>query len=355
MGQGASVKYRLLQWLACPSCRGQDLRLETARTRTIPVSPGLFTPAENELPGVDLENGVETEVIEGALHCGDCGAAFPIREGVPRMMPADAQEGPATAHRWTTFDSARPEWEENFLDLADPLQPKDFLGRLVLDAGCGYGRHAYFAARFGAEVIALDSSGDAVGAAAENTRSMSRVHVVQGSIYQPPLKDGIVDLCYSFGVLHHLDEPDRAFDALGSVVRNGGRLSLWVYGPRQGLTLHFSNALRGATAGMAPETQHGLSRNIARFLRLFSHTPYRLLGSVPVAGSVVRHLPVHDHHQWPFDVVVADVWDRLRIPVRHWFPREKLELMFTNAGYADVHVSRRVRNTETFRATGVRR
>ncbi len=349
------MKYRLLQWLACPACRGVDLRLETRRTRSVPITRGHFTPAEGEVPGVDLAAGREEEVMEGTLHCGDCGAHYPIRDGIPRMMPAGAAEGPATAHRWTTFDTARPEWEENFLDLSDPLVPGDFLGRLVLDAGCGYGRHAYFAARFGAEVIALDSSGDAVGAAAENTRSSSRVHAIQGSVYQPPLREGIVDLCYSYGVLHHLDDPDAAFEALGATVRTGGRLSLWVYGPRKGLTLHVSNALRGATAGMSPETLHGFSRNVARFLRLFSHTPYRVLGSVPVAGTVVRHLPVHDHHQWPFDVVVADVWDRLRIPVRHWFPREKLELMFTNAGYADVHVTRRVRNNETFRATGIRR
>ena len=56
-----------------------------------------------------------------------------------------------------------------------------------------------------------------------------------------------------------------------------------------------------------------------------------------------------------FDVVVADIYDRLRIPVRRWFTREQLDSMLGNAGYADVQVSRRVRNNETFRATGVKR
>ena len=349
------VKYRLLQWLACPRCRAHDLTVETRRTRTRAVTHGHFTPGETDLPGVDLGALEEQEIIEGALHCADCGAIYPVRDGIPRMLLDDASEGPDTAHRWTTFEAAHAEWEDSFLDLAAPLKPDDFIGRLVLDGGCGYGRHAYYAARYGAEVVALDSSGDALVAARRNTDGLNRVHLVQGSLDHPPFREQVFDLAYCFGVLHHLEEPKRAFDALGEVVRPGGTLAVWVYGHRQGLTLLLNNAMRGATTAMAPDELHRMSQWIARGLRLFSHTPYRLFSEVPVAGSVVRRLPVHDHHRWPFDVVVADIYDRLRIPVRHWFSREQLEVLLTDAGYADVRVSRRVRNNESFRAQGTRR
>lgn len=349
------MKRRLLQWMACPECRSPDLTLETRRTEQRPVTRGHFTPDEGEPPGVNLANREETEILEGAIHCSACASSWPIVDGIPRMLGAEDAEGPRTAHRWTTFDSAVSEWEENFLDLASPLQPGDFLGKVVLDAGCGYGRHAYFAARYGAEVIALDSSGDAVAATAANTRDLGRVHVIQGSLLKPPLREQGVDLAYSYGVLHHIEQPERAFEAIGEVVRAGGQVSVWVYGPRQGVTLLASNAIRGMTTAMDPEDLHRMSRMVARGLRLFSHTPYVLLHSVPVAGDVVRHLPVHDHHRWPFDVVVADIYDRLRIPVRHWFTQAQLEVLLTDAGYADVRVSRRVRNNESFRALGTRR
>lgn len=349
------MKYRLLQWLRCPVCRSGGLTLETTRTETRRAHVGQFTPGERELPGVDLERGAEQEVLEGALHCGGCAAVYPIRDGIPRMLPPGAEAGPSSGHRLTRIDPQEQAWEDNFRDLSEPLQPEDFLGRLVLDAGCGFGRHAMHAARFGAEVVALDSSVDAVVSAARNCADLSRVHVVQGDILHAPLVDGAFDLVYSFGVLHHLEQPHDAFVALGQLVRPGGRLALWVYGPRAGLTRHVSNALRGMTASMEPEELQRFSTWIARGLRLFSHTPYRVLGSVPVAGPVVSHLPVHDHHQWPFDVVVADIYDRLRIPVRHWFTGEQLETWLTEAGYADIHVARRVRNNETFRAIGTRR
>jgi SAM-dependent methyltransferase len=348
------VKYRLLSWLCCPGCRSEDLRLETFSARTTLVTRGHFEQQENP-PGVDLERGEEQEVIEGALHCGGCVEVFPIRGGIPRMMLSDSVAGPPSRHNETPLDVGRPEWEQNFQDLAKPLAPEDFLGKLVLDAGCGFGRHTFFAARYGAEVVGMDSSASGVEAAHRNTSHLVRAHVVQADVYRPPFRDATFDLAYSFGVLHHLDRPLEAFKVLGEMVRPGGRLSLWVYGPRQGASLTVNKLLRGVTTEMTPEDLEGLSRGIARGLRLFSHTPYRLLRHIPVAHSVVSHLPIHDHHQWPFDVVVADIYDRLRTPVHHWFKGEELEQLFTDDGYADVLVTRRVRNNETFRATGIRR
>lgn len=349
------MKHRLLQWLACPSCRSPHLALQTRRAENRPTYIGLFEPEEADLPGLDLGRREEIEVIEGALHCQGCGAVYPIREGVPRMLPRGVEEGASSAHRWTTFDTAYPAWEDSFLDYAAPLKPPDFLGKLVLDAGCGFGRHAYYAARYGAEVVAMDAGGDAIASAAANTQHLSRVHLVQGDLRHPPFREECFDMVLSFGVLHYLDQPDEALATLTGVLRAGGRLSVWVYGPRQGTTAAATNALRGAASGLEPEELHRVSSVIASGLRVFSHTPYKILQHVPIAKSIVSHLPVHDHHKWPYPVVVADIYDRIRNPVRHWFTHEELEVWFTEKGFLDVAVTRRVKNNETFRATGVRR
>ena len=348
------MKYRLLQWLACPSCRSTDLRLETVKARTVPASRGYFEPNE-DVPGVDLELGEEQEILEGALHCSLCAAVYAIRDGIPRMMLADTESGPPSRHYETQLDASLPEWEQQFNELASPLAPPDFLGKLVLDAGCGFGRHLFFAARYGAEVIGLDSSEDGVESAKRNTNTLNRVHIVQGDLHQPPFREGCFDLTYAYGVLHHVPDPLDAFKVLGTTLKAGGRISLFVYGPRQGMTLAINNAIRGITKDLSAENLETFSRSIARSLRLFSHTPYRLLQHIPIAKDAVSHLPVHDHHQWPFDVVVADIYDRLRVPVTHWFTGEELEGLLADDGYVDVQVTRRVRNNETFRATGIRR
>jgi len=349
------LKYDLVKWLACPECRGGALALQTTKVqRRERFTAVVLAEGGAHEGGEDARRAVD-EVIEGALSCEACGLVYPIRDGVPRLMPSDAQPGPPTHHRFTDFDTAVPEWETNFLDIAAPLVPESFLGKTVLDAGCGFGRHAFFAARYGAEVVALDSSPDAVESTRRNTEKLANVHVVQGDIYRPPFREGVFDLTYSFGVLHHLEEPFEAFKVLSRTLKAGGRLSLFVYGPRQGASAAASNALRGVTAELEADKLEMVSRGIARGLRVFSHTPYRLLNGLPIASTVVKHLPVHDHHRWPFGVVVADVYDRLRVPVRHWFTGETLEGWMAGEGYADVQVSRRVRNNETFRATGIRR
>lgn len=338
------MKRRLVQWLACPACGG-DLSLSPGRSQKAGSWHSHWARGEER---------DDLEILEGSLQCA-CGLCYPVVEGIPRLLPEGVAAGPGTGHRWTEFQEAVPQFEENFQDLSQPLRSADWAGKRVLDAGCGFGRHAFFAARYGAEVVAFDHSPEAVASAAKNLGEHQRAHVVQGDMHRPPFKKGIFDLVYSFGVLHHLNDSRGAFRTLDELLTAGGRMSLWVYGPRQGLTRIVTGALRGATSQMTPEQLHNFSRLIAVNLRVFSHAPYVYFGALPGLKGVVSHLPVHDHHRWPFGVVVADVYDRLRVPVTGYFTGEELERWYAEAGYADIQVTRKVGNNESFRATGIKR
>ena len=99
-----------------------------------------------------------------------------------------------------------------------PIEPAFFKDKLVLDAGCGIGRHAFFAAAYGAkEVIGIDLS-DAVDTAFENVGHLPNAHIVQADIYDPPFRrataGGDFDFIYSIGVLHHLPDPESGLRSL---------------------------------------------------------------------------------------------------------------------------------------------
>jgi len=349
------VKFRLLEWLACPACRCEDLTLEPTKTVSTLTFRGCWEDSEVDLDGLSVENRELTEIEEGKITCDSCGANYPITSGIPRMNTPGQISESSTGHKLTQFDGAAPEYEANFSDMTAPLTSGDFIGKLVLDVGCGFGRHSYFAAQYGAEVVAMDSSSEAVEAAAANCKSFSRVHAVQGDLFNPPLKRSIFDIAFCFGVLHHIDQPEEGFKKLKELICPSGKLQVWVYGPRQGALAHVSKWLRGTAAEMDDDSLQRLSIGLASSLRAFSHTPYRLLRHTPLLNSIVTHLPAHDHHKWPFDVVVADVYDRLRIPVTAWIKGEELERWYGDDGYADISVTRRVRNNESFRGTGTRR
>jgi len=349
------LKYRVLDWLACPACRWPDLALKVIKATSEETWAGAWEDGERQLPGLDHGGRSLVDILEGELSCPQCSATYPISDGVPRMLPSGDPGGPGTGHRWTRFHGEAPEYEENFRDMTAPLQPSDFLGRLVLDAGCGFGRHAFYAARYGAEVVAMDSSADAIASCRENCKRLPRVHVIQGDLHRPPLRSEVFDMVLCMGVLHHLPSPHEGFQAMHHLLKVSGRLMVWVYGPRQGTIKVVSGALHGAAASLEDEQLHTFSHALATGIRLFSHTPYVALKGVPVLSSVVTHLPVHDHHKWPFDVLVADIYDRLRVPVTAYITGEELERWFADDGYADIQVTRRVRNNESFRGTGVRR
>ncbi|MFH1748826.1 MAG: methyltransferase domain-containing protein [Planctomycetota bacterium] len=204
----------LLNLLCCPSCGG-DL--------------GLAGTPEMDPDG---------HAMTGELRCRSCGAAYPIRRGIPRFVP-DVQEREVSA----TVTGFGYEWchvnaqiEDNlfnatgtFLDFLQPVQPEYFQGRVVLDAGCGNGRFSYWSQRFGAKTVVGVDLSDSVEAAFHNTRMFPNVLILQADLLALPFKSAF-DYAFSVGVLHHTADPRRSFDSMVRRVKPGGGVSAWVYG-----------------------------------------------------------------------------------------------------------------------------
>jgi SAM-dependent methyltransferase len=204
------MKQKLLQYLACPECGGEIRLLSIAK-----------------------QEGAE--ILEGELECVGCAARFPVTRGVARFAALNAveEEKAATAAnfgwQWQHFTQQDDKYEEQFLGWIAPVEPAFFRDKLVLEGGCGKGRHTQLAARWGArEIIGVDVSA-AVETAFAATRELENAHVIQADIYKLPLRRAF-DYAFSVGVLHHLPDPRGGFRSLASKVKAGGWLSAWVYG-----------------------------------------------------------------------------------------------------------------------------
>lgn len=117
------------------------------------------------------------------------------------------------------------------------LQPGD----QVLDLGCGFGRHAFEAARRGAKVVALDAGAEEL----RDVRSMfiamlaagelgERTHAgaVRSDALRLPFADGAFDRVIAAEVLEHIPEDTCAMAELTRVLRPGGTMAVTV--PRCG-------------------------------------------------------------------------------------------------------------------------
>jgi SAM-dependent methyltransferase len=100
-------------------------------------------------------------------------------------------------------------------------------GSLILDAGCGNGRHAVPLARAGYRPVALDRSAPLLAAARRASRGAPWPRFVRGSYAALPLRDGVFDaaLCLGTALGYLGDEGDRtALRELRRVLGPGGRL-----------------------------------------------------------------------------------------------------------------------------------
>ncbi len=116
-------------------------------------------------------------------------------------------------------------------------------GDKVLDLGCGFGRHAFEAARRGANVVALDAGRDEVeGVAAtfaamleagELTAPSLHTAAVQGDALHLPFADETFDRVICSEVLEHIPDDQGAMRELTRVLRRGGTMAITVprFGP----------------------------------------------------------------------------------------------------------------------------
>jgi SAM-dependent methyltransferase len=330
------MKERLLNFLACPSCGGE-------------VRLGAVAEAD--------ESRGWREIVEGELACAACASRFAVRRGVPRFAPLGAveREKAETAAnfgwQWRHFTQEDGRYAEQFLGWIAPVRPEFFRGKLVLEGGCGKGRHTRLAAEWGArEVVGVDLS-EAVETAYAATRDLERAHVVQADIYHLPLKERAFDYAFSVGVLHHLPRPREGFRALARHVRAGGHLSAWVYGAENNgwITRLVSPLRERLTSRISPRALLHLSKLPAAAMYAATKLVYGPLNRRGRTQALARRLFYNDYlaavSRFGWREQHTIVFDHLVAPVAYYIPREEFEDWWREIGAQDVSVGWHNRNS----------
>jgi uncharacterized protein YbaR (Trm112 family)/ubiquinone/menaquinone biosynthesis C-methylase UbiE len=335
------MKTRLLDFLVCPACAG-------ALTCSAGTTHG-------------------DEIMTGQLVCQSCNAAYPIRRGIPRLLPetilAEQQRtAEAFGWEWQEFRQLHTtgRYREQFQDWIHPIQPDFFADKVVLDAGCGMGRFAMVSAEFGArEVLAVDVS-QAVEAAADNARDYPTVHVIQADIFHLPFPrrspDGdphaaVIDFAYSIGVLHHLPDPEGGFAAISQHLKDDGALFAWVYGRENNdWIVRVVNPIRESVSSRLPRrVLYALSLALALPLQVILKLLYSPRSTHPAARALRPRLPYRAYLTWLAGFGLRHnhhvIFDHLVAPTAYYIPRADFAAWFERAGFEDVTLSWRNQNS----------
>jgi SAM-dependent methyltransferase len=316
------MKEKLLELLACPACGGDILLAYASKYQ-------------------------DKEIIEAVLTCKKCEREYKVVRGVPRFAALDKieQDKAETAAnfgwQWTHFTQEDKKYAEQFLGWIQPVKPQFFQDKIILEGGCGKGRHTTLAASWGAkEIVGIDLSA-AVETAFQATKHLPNAHIVQADIYKLPFKK-VFDYAFSVGVLHHTPDPKKSFISLASKVKKGGHVSAWIYGAENNeWIMNYVSPMREKfTSRLSQPTLYQLSKLPTLGVFLASKLIYKPVNRAakPLADKLfyndyLNHLGTfgwREQHNIVFDHLVA--------PTAFYIPKNEFEDWWKDIGAQDVKI-----------------
>ena len=299
------MKRILLDYIACPDCAG------------------------------DIEGDFENELEEGELRCTGCERSFPVHNGVPTILPSQANQAALQVaaefgEQWQRYNHELEEYRQQFLDWIAPVEPSFFEDKVVLDGGCGKGRHILASAEFGPKLVIGVDLGEAIYVAREATRGHENVELVRGDLLCLPFKDNIFDYAYSVGVLHHLPDPRGGFKSVVSKVKQGGHMSAWVYGYENNeWIVSYVNPVRKHVTNRLPRPiLRGISWILATFLKGVTQGFYKPWNKFFPGSRLFYQDYLLYIADFPHREIETIVYDQLNPEIAYYLKREVFEEWF---------------------------
>lgn len=227
------MKYRLLEFLACPNDRYFPLELKVKKATNF------------------------NEIVAGHLYCPSCGQIFLIKNGLPHLLPnyeifqTDQEVIQAKQSEMETRNKQALSYDQLFfLKLLSKLEIPAVLsllkpseGDTILELGAGTGRLTQLIAQK-AEVIAVDYSASSLKLGWSKIQGHP-VHFVLADINHLPFKPNIFKKAVSCQVFEHIPAAVRqtALNQVYEVLSQNGSFTLTVYrdswfwrlfGPKEG-------------------------------------------------------------------------------------------------------------------------
>jgi SAM-dependent methyltransferase len=271
------------------------------------------------------------------LVCVACWKKYPRVNGVVRFVDAEHYAG-SFGFQWQVFRQTQLDNETSRRSESDfrrrtGFVPEDLAGKIVLDVGCGMGRFAEVASRWGARVVGIDLS-VAAEVAAENLKDRQTTFF-QADVFKLPFAPESFDYIYSLGVLHHTPDCKAAFEALPKLLKPGGRIAIWLYS-KYNNWYKMSDVYRKVTRRMPPKLLHSLCYGAVPLYGL--HQVLRKIPLVgrPASGALAYAIPMSFNPDRKWRVLDTFDWYSPWYQSKHTY--EEVFRWFENCGLENLKV-----------------
>ncbi len=120
--------------------------------------------------------------------------------------------------------------KENKLLFSNLITNQNLNNKKVLEIGCGLGSHSQVLAELGADLISIDLSEKSVQTTIRRLKLKGlKANIFTADCENLPFEDNTFDYIWSWGVIHHTPDTNRAAQEIIRVLKPNGMLDIMVY------------------------------------------------------------------------------------------------------------------------------
>jgi len=262
------------------------------------------------------------------------------------------------SYLWTSDTSGKPPKRYYYHCMQKVISDRIVQGQRGIDLGCGNGYDIYAMAKLNPDVkfFGIDVS-NGVFAARRITKNLQNVFLMAASAEALPFKDQSFDFGYSYGVLHHLLNPDVGFSELTRVVRKSGGVFVYLYEDHKDNFIKFValkgiSFIRNYTTRLSPRLLNLLCLLLSPLVIIVFTWPSRILARFKFTKGFANRIPFN-FGKGLFSVK-GDLFDRFGAPVEHRFNEQQIREIFRSYGYLKVSLTK-MKDTAGWIAWGYKR
>lgn len=210
------------------------------------------------------------------------------------------------------------------------------------DMGCGSGRWASLVAKRIGKLNCIDPSLEAINVAKKNLSHLSNVSFFNQSLFDKPLPYNSQDFGYSLGVLHHIENTQKALSECVKFLKDGAPFLVYIYYDFENrpkwyrLLWKLSDLLRMLISKLNPKSK----LLITNFIALIVYLPMaRLSLFMEKLGLNVDTWILSSYRKTSFYTMKTDSRDRFGTPLEKRFSKSEIELMMKSAGLNNIKFS----------------
>jgi ubiquinone/menaquinone biosynthesis C-methylase UbiE len=215
-------------------------------------------------------------------------------------------------------------------------------GSAGIDIGSGFGYDTYVMAKGNptVKIVSLDLS-DGVYKTKKLIRGLNNVWIIKGSVMSLPVKSGVFDFAYSFGVLHHILDPELGLKEIARVVKKGAGVYVYLYEDHSRNRIKywlvkFVTVLRMITTRLPKKAVYVISYLISPLLVIIVSYPARIMRKFRVTSALSQKMPFNfGTHLFSLS---GDIYDRFAAPIEQRFSKKQVYDLFQRNGFSRIRI-----------------